>query len=576
VPEWWKESVVYQIYPRSFQDSNDDGIGDIPGVISRLDEIRSLGAGVIWLSPVYKSPDADNGYDISDYCSINPAFGSLSDMDRLFSEARKRGLRVIMDLVVNHTSDEHEWFQKSRRREAPYTDYYIWRPAKDNPGGPARSRRGLPNNWTSYFQGPAWEYDEARGEYYLHLFDRKQPDLNWRAPEVMEEVKKILRFWLDRGASGFRCDVINALYKSSFADGKRGPVRGMEWYLTQEGTHRILRELRAGVLDHYDCFTVGETSFATLADAKALSDKSRRELDMVFYFDHLEVDRLIAKYIPLRFSAAKLLARLTKWQQNLDWNALYLENHDQPRIVSHYGDDGAYWERSAKLLGLLEFTLRGTPYVYQGQEIGMTNFDFTGMNDLNDVESRNMDSLLRRLHVPSPLRWYWIRTASRDNARTPMQWSASDGAGFTGALVHPWLGINRNHRSVNYEAQKNDPRSVLSWYKTLIAFRAKSPTLKYGAFTPLYADRRILAFRRDPPPADAFAPAASAGAGCAYTVILNFSGRHAPMPRTLAASGRGLRIALSNTGRTETGLPSALLPWEALALADSAPAAFHQ
>ncbi|MDR1785566.1 MAG: alpha-glucosidase [Spirochaetaceae bacterium] len=549
--EWWKEGVVYQIYPRSFQDSNGDGIGDIPGIISRLDAIRDLGAGIIWLSPVYKSPDADNGYDISDYYSINPQFGSLSDMDALFAEARKRGIRIIMDLVVNHTSDEHEWFQKSRRGDPEYRDFYIWKP----PRGNGKTARGLPNNWTSYFQGPAWEFDELRGEYYLHLFDKKQPDLNYRNPAVIGEVKKILRFWLDRGASGFRCDVINVLYKSSFGDGRPGPVRGMEHYLTQEGTHRILREFRADVLSRYDCFTVGETSFATLKDAGDLSGPDRGELDMVFYFDHLEVDRLIAKYVPLPFSAKKLLSRLTRWQQGLDWNALYLENHDQPRIVSHYGDDGAFWERSAKLLGLMEFTLRGTPYIYQGQEIGMTNFDFKGMDDLNDVESRNMDALLRGKCVPAPLRWYWIRTASRDNARTPMQWSAEDGAGFTAPGVKPWLGINANHRRINYGAQRNDPSSVLAWYRRLIALRAGSNTLKYGPFAPVYGDSRVMAYRRD--------PAEDAGDG-PYTVILNLSGRGAKLPRRILASAGGAKIVLSTTGRTE--ISGRLEPWEGLLL----------
>jgi oligo-1,6-glucosidase len=566
--EWWKEQVVYQIYPRSFQDSNGDGMGDIPGVISRLDEIRDLGAGVIWLSPVYKSPDADNGYDISDYYAVNPKFGTLADMDRLFAEARKRGIRVIMDLVVNHTSDEHEWFQKSRAGDPEYRDFYIWRPAKDNPGGRAKSAKGLPNNWTSFFQGPVWEFDETRGEYYLHLFDKKQPDLNYHNPRVIEEVKKILRFWLDRGASGFRCDVINVLYKSSLENGKKGPLLGMEWYKTQEGNHRILRELRADVLDSYDCFTVGETFMPSLAEAKALSDEARKELNMIFYFDHLEADRLIVKYVPIPFSAKKLLTRLAKWQQNLDWNSLCLENHDQPRIVSHYGDDGEYWERSAKLLGLLEFTLRGTPYIYQGQEIGMTNFDFSGMSELDDVESRNMYAMLSRLHIPAKLRWYWIRTASRDNARTPMQWSAEDGAGFTKAGVRPWLGINKNHRAINYAAQQNDPSSVLAWYKTLIAFRAKSAALKYGAFTPLYANAKVMAYRREPVAQDSGACGGAGDSGESYTVILNFSGKPAPLPKgALAKDASEYRVALSNIGREPGGkAPETLEAWEGLAV----------
>jgi oligo-1,6-glucosidase len=333
---WWKERVVYQIYPRSFQDSNGDGIGDIPGIISRLDELRNLGIGIIWLSPVYRSPDADNGYDISDYRDIDPKFGTMADMDRLFAEANKRDIRIIMDLVINHTSDEHEWFRKSREKDSPYRDYYIWRPGKPD-GSP-------PNNWTGFFMGSAWEFDGKSGEYYLHLFDKKQPDLNYHNPRVIEEVKDIMRFWLDRGAAGFRCDVINVIYKASLIDGKRSiAIRGMEHYKSQEGNHAILRELKRDVLDHYDCFTVGETVMVDLEEAKLLCDPERRELDMVFYFDHLEADRRVARYIPKRFKAKNLLKVLTKWQQGLNWNALYLENHDQPRSVSRFGDEEMHW-----------------------------------------------------------------------------------------------------------------------------------------------------------------------------------------------------------------------------------------
>jgi len=412
--QWWKDRVIYQIYPRSFQDSNDDGIGDIPGIISRLEELSKLGVGILWLSPVYCSPDADNGYDISDYMDIDPKFGTLADMDRLFAEAQKRDIKIIMDLVINHTSDEHEWFQKSRRREEPYTDYYIWKPAKEG-GGP-------PNNWTSFFMGSVWEWDEIRGEYYLHLFDKKQPDLNWRNPRVMAEVKDILRFWLDRGAAGFRCDVINILYKTTLADGKkRVAICGQEHYKSQEGNHEILRELRRDVLDSYDCFTVGECVMVDLEEARQLCEPGRRELDMLFYFNHLEVDRLVARYISRPFSAKRLLDVYTQWQTKLDWNALYLENHDQPRIVSHYGDDGKYWAQSAKMLATMELTLRGTPFIYEGQELGMTNAGFQSVDELNDVESHNIDKLMRSFRIPKFLRRRWILTASRDNARTPMQ-----------------------------------------------------------------------------------------------------------------------------------------------------------
>ncbi len=533
--QWWKEQVVYQIYPRSFQDSNGDGIGDIPGIITRLDEIRKLGAGVLWLSPVYASPDADNGYDISDYQSINPKFGTMADMDRLFAEAAKREIRIIMDLVINHTSDEHVWFQKSRRREEPYTDYYIWRPAKAD-GSP-------PNNWTGFFMGSVWTWDDLRGEYYLHLFDRKQPDLNWHNPLVMDEVKQIMRFWLSRGAAGFRCDVINVLYKTSLADGKkRVAICGIEHYKSQEGNHAILRELRRDVLDRYDCFTVGECVMVDVAEANLLCAPERRELDMLFYFDHLQVDRRVERYVPGPFSAKKLLKVLAAWQTGLDWNAVYLENHDQPRIVSHYGDDQAYWAQSAKLLATLEFTLRGTPFLYQGQEIGMTNADFQSLEELNDVESHNIDRLMRSLHIPKRLRWRWIRMASRDNARTPMQWSAQPGAGFTAG--RPWLKLNSNYKRINYASQEQDKESVLHYYRRMVALRAASDTLKYGAFEPLYANRRVMAYRRRKD-------------GDCLTVILNISKHRVRVPY------RGA-VVISNYGKTE--FDGRMAPYEAVVL----------
>jgi len=551
---WWKDSIVYQIYPRSFQDSSgtrfpNDGIGDIPGIISRLDEIKDLGADVIWLSPVYKSPDADNGYDISDYYDINPKFGTMADMENLFAEAKKRDLKIIMDLVINHTSDEHEWFQKSRDIQSPWRDYYIWRPGKND----GRQSRALsPNNWTSFFMGSAWEYDEKSGEYYLHLFDKKQPDLNYKNPKVTEEVKNILRFWLDKGAAGFRCDVINVIYKTSLDDGKRSvAIQGMEHYLSQEGNHAVLRELRRDVLDKYDCFTVGETVFVGLRDAKLLCDESRKELDMLFFFDHLEVDRRIAKYIPKKFRARKLLDVMAKWQRGLDWCALYLENHDQTRVVSHYGAMkkkrliGEYWRRSAKMLALFEMTLRGTPFIYQGQEIGMTNFDFNGIDELNDVESRNMNELMKKFFIPKWLRWKWIKISSRDNNRTPMQWDDSDNAGFSKGK--PWLGINKNYKYINYASQKNDPDSVLSFYRMLIALRKQTKCLVYGDFRPVYANDRVMIYQRKLDDET-------------YTVALNFSFCKFKPPKKYAGLLSGTKVVSASGGKYE----SLLLPWDGL------------
>jgi oligo-1,6-glucosidase len=539
---WWKEAVVYQIYPRSFQDSNDDGIGDIPGIISRLDEIKDLGVGVIWLSPVYKSPQADNGYDISDYRDIDPIFGTMRDMDALIAEAKKRGIRIIMDLVINHTSDEHEWFKKSRDKSSPYRDYYIWQPPKIGRNG----KRKPPNNWTSFFVGDVWEFDEKSGEYYLHLFHKKQPDLNYKNPKVLEEVKGILKFWLDKGIAGFRCDVINVIYKTSLADGKRRFIlQGLDHYKSQEGNHEILRALRRDVLDKYDCFTVGETAMVNMNEAKLLCDSARRELDMVFYFDHLEVDRRIANFVPKKFKASKLLDVIAKWQRGLEWNAVTLENHDQPRIVSHYGDDGKYWAMSAKLLATLEFTLRGTPFVYQGQEIGMTNFDFTSLEQVQDTSAHSVDALMKRFGFPSWLRWGLLRVSSRDNARTPMQWSAGKGAGFTTGT--PWLGINANYTRINVEAQQGDSDSVLSYYKRMIALRAGSDTLKYGDFKPLYATERIVIYNR-------------ILGDEKYTVALNFSKKPSKIHVKLGdVTGA---VVISNTGRTE--MTDTLLPWEAV------------
>ncbi|GHU89604.1 alpha-amylase [Clostridia bacterium] len=526
--EWWKERVVYQIYPRSFMDSNGDGIGDIRGIISRLDYLRDLGVGVIWLSPVYKSPDADNGYDISDYCSVDPKFGTMGDMDALFAEAEKRDIKIIMDLVINHTSDEHEWFAKSRLNHPTYRDYYIW--------------SDKPNNWDTFFMEDAWTFDEVRGQYYLHLFHKKQPDLNYKNPKVLQEIKQVLRFWLDKGAAGFRCDVINVLYKNDLKDAKQRLVlTGLEKYKTTEGCHQILRELRT-VLDEYDCFTVGETVMVDLPEAKSLCDAERRELNMIFHFDHLEVDRRVAKYIPKRFKASKLLRILEKWQRGLEWDAVYFENHDQPRIVSHYGDTSTLelWKRSAKLLATLEFTLSGTPFVYQGQEIGMTNFDFTSIEQLNDVESRNMDKMLRDMRIPKKLRWKWISEASRDNARTPMQWDASENAGFTSGT--PWLGVNSNYKTINYEAQRDNLDSVLTYYKKMIKLRSGSDVLKYGEFIPALADDRVMAYVKK-------------RGDDLIGVVLNFS-------NTSVKARIDGEIVISNTDRYK--LNGTLLPYEAI------------
>jgi len=563
---WWKDRIAYQIYPRSFQDTQGlngergDGIGDIPGIISHLDDLVDLGVGILWLSPVYKSPDADNGYDISDYYSIDPRYGTMADMDALFAQAKKRDIKIIMDLVINHTSDEHPWFQSSRDPGNPYRDYYIWQPPK-NAGSP-HSLPQPPNNWTGFFGNEVWEYDERSGEYYLHLFDKKQPDLNYKNPAVTQEVKKIMKFWLEKGAAGFRCDVINIIYKTSLEDGKKSmAVQGLEHYINQEGNHRILRELRRDVLDHCDCFTVGEAVMVDLEAAKLLCDKDRGELDMLFYFEHLEIDRRIARFIPKKFRAKKLFDVLTRWQQGLEWNAVYLENHDQSRIVSHFGSlkskRGRSLElhkRSAKMLAMLELTLRGTIFIYQGQEIGMTNFDYKSLDELNDVESHNLDNLMKKMHIPKFLRWKWIKASSRDNARTPMQWSAAENAGFSKAK--PWLPVNSNYKRINYESQKIDPDSVLNFYKYLIRLRNNSECLRSGDFIPVYADSRIMIYQR------------TLGTEI-YTAAFNFSFKKIKLNKiklnkkfsALLAAGNG-GLFVSAAGRKSAD--NVLYPWEGI------------
>ncbi len=508
---WWHERVAYQVYPRSFQDTNGDGIGDIPGITRHLDDLQALGIGILWLSPVYRSPNADFGYDISDYRAINPEYGTLDDLRVLFDAARARDIRIVMDLVVNHTSDQHEWFQKSRCRIAPYTDYYIWAPGRG--GGP-------PNNWTSFFGGGAWTFDELRGEYYLHLFTRGQPDLNYRCPAVFDEVADIMRFWLGFGASGFRCDVINLLWKDSLADGRRSLfLTGTEHYVSTAGTHELLHRLRREVLDHCDCFTLGEAFLVPPEQARAFCAPERNELDMLLYFTHMDSDAWMVKWFKRRFHAGRFLRAIAEWQAALDWNANYLENHDQPRSVSRFGDDRNHWLASARLLAVLILTLRGTPFLFQGEEIGMTNFDYTSMAEIRDPESIQIEALARRLHFPQWLRWRLIRLTGRDNARTPMQWNASPGAGFTTGT--PWIGINRNHTTINYAVQSADPDSLLHFYRRLIALRNSSAVLIDGSFRLLAATRHLCAYERTL-------------AGETWTILLNFSPRSCRSSRLAA------------------------------------------
>lgn len=531
---WWKQKIIYQIYPMSFCDSNGDGIGDLPGIISRLDYLQRLGVGALWLSPVYPSPNKDNGYDISDYCEIHPNYGTLADMDRLIAEAKKRDIRIIMDLVINHTSDRHEWFQKSRRREEPYTDFYIWR----------KGEKGKkPTNWGSFFGEDCWEYDEVRGEYYLHLFAKEQPDLNYHNEKVIAAIEDVMRFWLDRGVAGFRCDVINIIYKEAIKNGRWRPaLTGCEYYLSTPGCHRVLHRLNRDVLSRYDAFTVGETVFVTPQMADDLVNPQREELCTVFSFEHMETDCFKIKWFLRKFKPDRFFACLTKWQNALPWNTVYFENHDQPRSVSRYGNDAEYHDQSAKALATLLLTLRGTPFLYEGEEIGMTNFDFPDMDKVRDVESINIWNMGKRLHLPYGLRWRMIKTKSRDNARTPMQWDDSINGGFSAGT--PWLSVNGNYPRINVKRQEDDPGSVLSYYRKLIAFRNGSRVLQEGDFTELYRKNGVYAYRR-------------ACDGEALTVVISLAEGERKNP----ASGE---VVCSNYGR-ETA-PARLAPYEALVL----------
>lgn len=531
---WWKRKIIYQIYPMSFCDSNGDGIGDLPGIISRLDYLQRLGVGALWLSPVYPSPNKDNGYDISDYCEIHPNYGTLADMDRLIAEAKKRDIRIIMDLVINHTSDRHEWFQKSCRREEPYTDFYIWR----------KGEKGKkPTNWGSFFGEDCWEYDEVRGEYYLHLFAKEQPDLNYHNEKVIAAIEDVMRFWLDRGVAGFRCDVINIIYKEAIKNGRWRPaLTGCEYYLSTPGCHRVLHRLNRDVLSRYDAFTVGETVFVTPKMADDLVNPQREELCTVFSFEHMETDCFKIKWFLRKFKPDRFFACLTKWQNALPWNTVYFENHDQPRSVSRYGNDAEYHDQSAKALATLLLTLRGTPFLYEGEEIGMTNFDFPDMEKVRDVESINIWNMGKRLHLPYGLRWRMIKTKSRDNARTPMQWDDSINGGFSAGM--PWLSVNGNYPRINVKRQEDDPGSVLAYYRKLIAFRNGSRVLQEGDFTELYRKNGVYAYRR-------------ACDGEALTVVISLAEGERKNP----ASGE---VVCSNYGR-ETA-PARLAPYEALVL----------
>lgn len=484
--KFFQNQIVYQIYPRSFCDSNGDGIGDIPGIISKLDYLKKLGVGILWLSPVYKTANADFGYDVSDYYSINPEYGTMQDMLRLIDEAKRKGIRIVMDLVVNHTSDEHEWFQSSIHPDSPYRDFYYWRKGKKN-------NTEAPNNWTSNFGGSAWTYVPEANAYYLHVFGKKQPDLDWHNPKVLDEVEKILRFWLDKGVYGFRCDVINQIWKEDLNDGKKSLwVTGQEKYLMKEENHRILRQIYEDVFSKYDCMVVGETYNVDFKNARRFTDK---ELDLAFQFDTVSSDRFLVPIFKTKFKPKKFKKTFFDWQRELDWNTLFLENHDQPRSINRFGDTKKYFKESAKELAMILLTLRGTPFLYQGEEIGMTDYPLFRPEEYKDPVNFWLLDLLPKFHFSKKKTLQLIHNCNRDNARTPMQWGKGENADFTSGN-ETWLPVNPNYPEINVEVEEKDPDSILSFYRQLIQFRKEEPALLYGTFEPIKTKGSIMAFYR--------------------------------------------------------------------------------
>ena len=475
--DWYKTMVVYQIWPRSFCDGNGDGIGDLWGVLSKLDYVKSLGADAIWFSPLYPSPNADYGYDVSDYRSINPEYGDLDVFREVLDGAHERGMRVFMDLVVNHTSDEHPWFVQSRDKDSPYRDYYFWRPGKDGRG----DKKSPPNNWNSLFEGGAWEYDEQSGEYYLHIFSKKQPDLNHDNPAVRQEVKDIMRFWLDMGVDGFREDVITFISKKEgLPDGfpKLPAGTGMNCYMNGPHIHEYLKEYRA-VAEEYDAMLLGEGT--RMEPWTALSYQESGELDLMFSFAHMEADCMVTDFIQKPFDLIKLKSAFSRWQNGINgraWNTLYIENHDHARVISRYGSE-KFRTESGKMLACAYMLQQGTPFIYQGQEIGMTNLRLPRTDMYVDVQLKNNVRIASKIMSRKKVLEN-AQKSCRDSARTPMQWSARPNAGFSSA--RPWFYVNENYKEINVDAQENDPDSLLNFYRALVRFKKENPAAVWGDY----------------------------------------------------------------------------------------------
>lgn len=484
--QWWKKAVVYQIYPKSFYDTTGTGTGDLKGIIQKLDYLKELGVDVLWLTPIYESPQNDNGYDISNYHKIYEEYGTMEDFKELLHQVHERGMRLIMDMVVNHTSTEHEWFRESRSsKESPYRSFYIWKDGKDGKE---------PNNWQSKFGGSAWKRDEKTGQYYLHLFDETQADLNWENPELRQKIYEMMRWWLDLGVDGFRLDVINLISKDQRFpddDGSVPPGDGRKFYTDGPRVHEFMQEMNREVFSHYDIMTVGEMSSTTIPHCIRYTNPKNRELNMVFQFHHLKVDYPGGnKWEVGRMDFQSLKEILSSWQTEMQkgggWNTLFWCNHDQPRVVSRYGDDGQYHKESAKMLATAMYLLKGTPFIYQGEEIGMTNPNFSSIDDYRDVETLNMYRILREQGKTEEEVMRIIQQKSRDNSRTPMQWTDEEHGGFTKGT--PWIPVAPNHQEINVEQALKDKNSIFYHYQRLIQLRKEHDTLITGSFEPVYLD----------------------------------------------------------------------------------------
>lgn len=488
-PDWWKHAVVYQIYPRSFADSNGDGFGDLRGIIDKADYLARLGIDVVWLSPIYRSPQDDNGYDISDYRDIDPLFGTLDDLDELIDALHQRGIKLVMDLVVNHSSDEHEWFQESRDPRSPKRDWYIWRPGVEPRDLPTGWRGDEPTAMESVFSGPAWQFDEMSGEFYLHTFSKKQPDLNWENDEVRAAVYDMMRWWLERGVDGFRMDVINAISKTEDFYSPDNVVTSFNGPRVDE----FLAEMHREVFDHFpdrEILTVGEMPDVTPEQALVTTDPANRELNMVFQFEHVNLeDGFPNRFTTTPMNALGLRESLARWQASMGdvgWNSLYLDNHDQARYVSRWGNDEEHWQASAKAIVGMLHAHRGTPYVYQGDEIGMRNYPFASVDDMRDLESLNYIAAREADGTWDDTQFAAAARMSRDNARTPMHWDDSKHAGFTDG--EPWIGVNPDFSEINVANQLDDPESIFNFYRRLIGLRHSRPCLALGDFTLRFGD----------------------------------------------------------------------------------------